>query len=302
MSHSASNIEAQSPSANTPKRKITRRQLFRRILGYAVVPGIGGVYATQVEPFWPEFHEQTVNVPGLPKSFDGMRIAHLTDLHAGRVPMSYLETIVSRVKELKPDIVAVTGDLVHHNIAWVDAVSNLLGTLNLPTYVSFGNHDYGVFRGDDEPYAAELPDKLEAALVANNCKVLRNAHTTIDHDDGQLWIVGMDDLWFGNFSTPRAFAKVPKDATILALTHNPDTAEQVARHNPALILSGHTHGGQVRLPFIGALYLNTFNTKLDKGRFQLKNSVLYVSAGIGYIHRIRFYCRPEVPIFKLVRV
>jgi predicted MPP superfamily phosphohydrolase len=168
--------------------------------------------------------------------------------------------------------------------------------------VSFGNHEYGVERAEDEPFDPELPDKMESALTRWGCIVLRNGRTTIDRgvNGDRLWFVGLDDLWFGDFSPPRAFADVPRDEAVIALSHNPDTAEQVARHRPGLILAGHTHGGQVRLPGIGAIHLNTQNQKLDQGMFKLSSgSALYVSRGVGYIRRIRFYCRPEVPIFRL---
>ncbi len=201
--------------------------------------------------------------------------------------------------QLKPDLLAVTGDLVHHTQAWVQPVAKLLGDMKIPTIVSYGNHDYGVFRGDDETNDADLPEVMQAELIKNGCTVLRNQSTKIDHPDGRLWIVGLDDWWFGSFSPHKAFANVPQDEPVITFSHNPDTAEQLDRYQPHLILSGHTHGGQVRLPGIGALYLNTANHHYDQGMFQLKHSKLYVSRGIGFIRRIRFYCRPEIPIFTL---
>lgn len=298
MSVSAKTSEIHAPAAST---RFSRRGFFKRFTAYIAIPAAGGLYATQVEPFWPEFHEIVIPVPGLPRSFDQYRIAHLTDLHAGRVPFHYLRKVVDRVKDLQPDLVAVTGDLVHHNPDWVPAITQLLGSFAQPVLVSFGNHDYAPDRGPDEPSDPNLPEKLRAALAANGCQLLCNSSTTIDHPDGRLWFVGLDDLWFGDFNAHQAFVGVPRDQAVIALSHNPDTADQLDPHSPNLILSGHTHGGQIRLPLIGALYLNTYNTQWDQGRFTLKHSTLYVSRGIGYIRRIRFCCRPEVPIFRLVR-
>jgi predicted MPP superfamily phosphohydrolase len=282
-----------------PQEPFSRRQFFKRLAICATLPIAGGLYATQIEPFWPEFNEVTISIPNLPKSFEGFRIAQLSDLHAGRVPFSYIQKVAAQVQQLKPDLLAVTGDLVHHTRDWVTPIAQLLGNMKIPAIISYGNHDYGVFRGDDETADADLPEFMQAELTKNNCIVLRNASTRITRNNENLTIVGLDDWWFGDFSPHKAFADVPTDEPTITFSHNPDTAEQLDRYHPALILSGHTHGGQVRLPGIGALYLNTANHHYDQGIFQLKHSQLYVSRGIGYIRKIRFYCRPEIPIFTL---
>jgi predicted MPP superfamily phosphohydrolase len=289
------------PSPNSDAPRISRRHLFRRIAAYTAVAAIGTTYSTQIEPFWPEFHEVTIPLRNLPPSFNNFRIAQITDMHAGRTPFSYLQSVIARVKNLKPDLIAVTGDLVHHNPDWVEPVSKMLGSFNVPVLVSYGNHDYGVYRDEDRTGSPGLPDMMEDALTRDGCKVLRNSSMNLQHPDGRLWFVGLDDLWFGGFDPNKAFHGVPRDEAIIALTHNPDTADVVDLKRPGLMLSGHTHGGQVRLPFVGALYLNTFNRRLDQGLFHMRHSTLYVSRGVGYIHRIRFYCRPEIPIFRLVQ-
>jgi predicted MPP superfamily phosphohydrolase len=291
-----------SQTPNTPPmepQKLSRRRLFKRIAVYAAVATVGGGYATQVEPFWPVFPEITIPLRGLPASFNNYRIAQISDMHAGRTSAGYLESVVARVRDLQPDMVAVTGDMTHHDPTAVEGVGKLLGSLKVSVIVSFGNHDYGVNREDG--WNPELPGLTEASLVANGCTVLRNASMKIQRDDGRLWLVGLDDLWFGGFDPVTSFEGVPREEAIIALSHNPDTAEIVDLRRPGLILAGHTHGGQVRLPFVGALYLNTANRRLDQGRFTLRHSTLYVSRGVGYIHRIRFFCRPEIPIFRLVQ-
>ena len=142
MSTPADSNSATGPNATSgDASRISRRRLFRRFAAYAAVAAVGGTYATQIEPFWPVFHELTIALPALPASFHGFRIAQLTDLHAGRTPFSYIESVVSRVMDLQPDLVVVTGDLVHHDPNWVEAVSKLLGTFRVPVLVSYGNHD-----------------------------------------------------------------------------------------------------------------------------------------------------------------
>ncbi len=285
---------------DAPKQPIfSRRQLFAKFAAYGALPLTGGTYSRYVEPFWTKYPEIPIKIAGLPESFEGFRVAQLTDMHAGRVPFDYLAGVIARVQELKPDLVLVTGDLIHHNPQWVEPIATALSTLTMPVYVSFGNHEFGVDRKETTPEDLMLAEKMEAALTSRNMTVLRNKSAKLEHVDGRLWLVGLDDLWFGHFDPPSAFAGVPKNEPVLCLSHNPDTAPLLDEYAPRLILSGHTHGGQIRLPYYGAIRLNVANPQYDMGHFQLPNSQLYVSTGVGYILRVRFACRPEVPIFCL---
>jgi predicted MPP superfamily phosphohydrolase len=288
------------PPAAPPPRRLSRRRFLKFCAGAATLPVAAGVYATQVEPFWPQYHQIDIPVRGLPAAFAGYRIAHLTDLHTGKVPISYLQRVMNHVRDLKPDLVLVTGDLVHHNPAMIGPVIKLLNSLQAPVVATFGNHEYGIDRGQDEPRDPALPEKLEAALTAAGHTALRNAAIPVRKGPETLWIVGMDDLWYGGFDETRAFADVPRGAISIAMSHNPDTAYRIATHHPALSLFGHTHGGQIRLPGYGALRLNITNQQFDWGLFELGTGKLYVSSGVGYIRRVRFCCRPEVPVFRLV--
>lgn len=282
-------------------QRFSRRRFFKRIAGWAALPAMGGIYTSQIEPFWPEFHEIPIAIPNLPTAFENFRIAQLTDMHAGRTPFSYLSRVVARARNLKPDLVVATGDIIHHDPNMVDVASRLIAGFSVPVLVSFGNHEFSFERSSSEPADPQLPQKMEAALTQQGCVVLRNRATAITRGGQRLWLVGLDDLWFGDFAPPIAFANVPKDETIVVLSHNPDTAEILDRYRPDFIIAGHTHGGQVRIPGIGAIQFNTQNHKLDKGLFRLRNSQLYVSRGIGYVRRVRFNCRPEVPVFRLQR-
>ena len=281
---------------------LSRRRFFVQMLAAAALPVAAGYYTYNVEPFWPRFQEIPIHIKGLPKSFDGFRIAQVTDMHGGHIPFEFLAKTLARVEDLKPDLVLFTGDLIHHDPTAIDRVAALMKTFSMPTVASFGNHDYGPYRGEDDPYDPQLADKLRVAITNAGCTVLVNQSKPIEHSDGRLWLVGLDDLWFGEFNPKLAFENVPSNERVIALSHNPDTAEMLADHHPDLILSGHTHGGQLRLPFYGALRLNIARAQYDWGLFQLPNSQLYVSSGVGFILRMRFNCRPEVPVFRLVGV
>ena len=290
------------PAADAP---LTRRQFLRRATFWAAAPALAGAYATQVEPFWPRLFEMPVAIRNLPPAFEGYRVAHLSDLHTGETDFGYLTRLMRRVADLRPDLVLVTGDVIHHTREWAEPAARLLGDAfvraGIPTVVSFGNHDFGYARYPGETPDWDLHVHVVRCLTGQGCVVLRNASHPIIRGGARLWTVGLDDLWFGRFDPEIAFRSVPRDEPRLVLSHNPDTAPYLDPYGPDLILSGHTHGGQVRLPYYGAPRLNVRDTHHDWGMFQLPNSRLYVSSGVGYIRRVRFGCRPEVPVFRLER-
>lgn len=256
------------------------------------------------EPYWVEFHDVPMPIAGLPPAFVGMRVAHLTDLHVGdAVPMAYLRGVIDRVNADKPDVVVITGDLITEAARkWIDPAVDLLSGLTAPTFVTFGNHDCGVYgrlpRGRGNLWTADV---IEQKLAARGIVTLRNASHALVRGGTRLWLVGMEDLWGGYFLPEVAFDGVPRDEPAIALSHNPDTAADVAHYGPRWVLSGHTHGGQVRLPLLGALLLPVRDKRLDQGMFEVGGSRLYVSRGVGHLLPVRVLCRPEVATFVLRR-
>jgi hypothetical protein len=285
--------------AATKTKRITRRNLLRGLFGVGAVAAGGALYATQVEPFWIDQHEVVVPIANLPKEFQGFRIAHLTDLHAGaNVPISYLQRAIDQVNAAKCDCVVVTGDLITHDPDAIDPIVNVLSKLKPHTIVTFGNHDYNP-NGGLPARTTVLADQLTGKLRHIGCTVLRNDAIPIQRNNSRLWMVGLEDLYTTRFLPQVAFAKVSGNEPTICLSHNPDGTQHLLPFKPDLILSGHTHGGQVRLPFWGAILLPTSNKKLDQGRFLLPHGQLYVSRGVGFLMRVRFDCRPEIPIVKL---
>jgi predicted MPP superfamily phosphohydrolase len=293
---------ASGPSGSEP---LSRRALMKRFFGFGAFAAASGAYGREIEPFWVQWHDVPMPVRGLPNCFQGMRIAQLTDLHAGdEVPLSYLTDVVEQVKRNKPDLVVVTGDLVNHSLKAVGPVTELLAQLpaaSIPVIAILGNHDYDVSSvwNGNPGLPARIADALETRLTEAKITLLRNRAVPFERPGGRFWFVGLEDLWSGRFSPQVAFAGVPANEPIIALSHNPDTAQELDGYGVQWTLSGHTHGGQVRVPGVGAIIVNVQNRDLQQGRFQLPNSQLYVSRGVGYLKKIRIFCRPEVPTFVL---
>jgi predicted MPP superfamily phosphohydrolase len=296
------------PPPSNPPPPLSRRRFLRNLAIGLALPSTGALYATQIEPFWPQFHELPMPVKNLPPAFEGLRIAHLSDLHVSNsVPVRYIRAVIREVNRLRPDIAFVTGDLVTRHEGWIDEACEAVAMLEAPTYVSLGNHDYGqlAYKGRIIEVAQEIQRRLEAAGQT----VLRNTAVPLRRGVDRLWIMGLEDLWSGRFAPAQAFATLdsnsPTSATamppILALSHNPDTAAALDTYGASWIFAGHTHGGQIRVPGYGALLLPVQDKRLQQGLHQFPKSQLYISRGIGFLARARLFCRPEVPIFTMTR-
>ena len=289
--------------SNSPASRVSRRH-FLRNLGIGLAgPSLGAAYAVQIEPYWPQFHELPMLVKNLPAAFEGMRIAHLSDLHVSNgVPVSYIRAVIREVNRLRPDIAFVTGDLVTRHEGWIDEACEAVATLEVPTYVSLGNHDYGQlsYKGRTIEVAQELQRRLQAAGQT----VLRNTAVRLRRGAEHVWIMGLEDLWSGRFAPAQAFATIDSiaaPAPVIALSHNPDTAAALDTYGASWIFAGHTHGGQIRVPGYGALLLPVQDKRLQQGLHQFPKSQLYISRGVGFLARARLFCRPEVPIFTMTR-
>jgi hypothetical protein len=282
---------------------ISRRRLLRTMLGAGAVLGSVGGYATGIEPFWLQMHEVPLRVPGLPAALNGYRVAQVSDMHTGDlVPYYYLSRVIRQLNDAQPDLVLITGDMIHHERRFISPAVDLISQIRAPKVASLGNHDYAPFTSEPR-HETILADELERELPRANCPLLRNSAMPWEARGARIWLVGLEDLWSRLFDPLAAFANAGPEPR-LVLSHNPDTAADLVQFGAAAIFSGHTHGGQVRLPLIGAPILPVRDRRHDQGRFELTGpggmtTTLYVSRGVGYLHQIRFMCRPEVPIFRL---
>ncbi|MGH9395533.1 MAG: metallophosphoesterase [Terriglobia bacterium] len=260
----------------------------------------------------PEITETVIHLPRLPAQYDGLRIVHLTDIHLSLyTPIEEVQRVVDLANRLRPDMVALTGDYVTFSPTYIWPVARALGRLRAPmgAFAVLGNHD---FRAGAE--------EITRALRAQRIRVLRNAHfalrraagtsktdkpgkTIKTHKTGKtLWLVGVDDTWAASPDLTGALRSVPpRDAKIL-LCHNPEGIGEASRMGIDLMLSGHTHGGQVRLPILRSIYRSIPGERFVDGWNQLGETQIYVSRGIGkVVVPLRVACRPEITCLSLRR-
>lgn len=239
-----------------------------------------------------EVTERRIPIAGLDPSFRGFRIVHLTDIHHGLyLPLSAVMDAVSLANRLQPDVVALTGDFVTYSRAYIGPVAAILGLLRARygVYAVLGNHDFRV--GADE---------ITRALRRERIDVLRNTHAIIRRAGHSLYVAGIDDLAY-HADMHRALRSIPHGAPTVLLSHNPRILRRAARSGVSLVLSGHTHGGQVRLPLIaGLLDRSRRMAHYKAGLDRLGPTQIYVSRGIGtVVLPLRYRCPAEIPRLHL---
>lgn len=278
------------------KRPITRRRFLKAagILGAAAAAGCG-LEAALIEPEWIEVTRTAVALLDLPDRWDSATIAHLSDLHFGPlVGMDYLLKAVNLVNDAEPDIIVITGDFISGRGAANGALSEMLSQLRAPEGVMAvpGNHDRW------SGFAA-----VRSAAALAGVEVLTNSHRILARGGQKLCIAGVDDLMTGRPDLAQALGGVPDTAPRVLLAHNPDYAEQMpASPRVDLMLCGHTHGGQIRLPLLGALALPIRHRQYAAGLVHGPQCNVYISRGIGMVGiPIRFNCRPELALITLHR-
>jgi predicted MPP superfamily phosphohydrolase len=241
-----------------------------------------------------------IKLPRLPEAFDGFRIAQLSDIHFGPyMTRPELDRAVNLAKEFKPSLVALTGDFVSH--PWRQH-NGLEGAKNaepcadafadwksVPILAVLGNHDHW-----------NDADLVGGALAERGIEVMRNKALPIEKDGQRLWIAGVDDVLEGWADLSRTTAGIPANEATILLAHEPDYADLASKAGIDLQLSGHSHGGQVRVPGVGPLVLPNLARKYHTGLNRVGNLQVYTTRGIGVINPpVRLNCPPEVTLITL---
>jgi predicted MPP superfamily phosphohydrolase len=289
-------------SRSVPEKPNNRRQFLK-----ASIWGAAGLalYSGELERHWIDVTHRDISLRGLPADFNGLRIAQLSDIHMDEFTEPFfLRHAIDLINQMQPDMVVLTGDYVSFGFssikyavgaAWQCA--NILREIRCrPLYAVLGNHDLQV--GEEE---------VTSALRANNITVLRNACLPIERKGKRIWLAGTDDPVNGqpdlDLAVPASIRNVPNEPVVM-LSHAPDYVDHLLAH-PAgksvrLMLSGHTHGGQVCLPLIGPLWLPILGRKYIDGWFRFGDLQLYVNRGFGTMSLpFRLNCPPEITLITL---
>ena len=266
-----------------------------RRFGWPLAAGLGGLgaasiaYMRRFEPTHPTLERVTLRLPMLPSALDGLRIGQITDTHLGQpFAADNLHWAVEQMRCEQPDLIALTGDLAGLREG-IPEIPPLLGQLRAPlgVYAVPGNHDYWEGLAD-----------VHAALMLADIPLLMNEHRHLRWNGADLWLAGIDEIWDGSPNLAAALNGVPRDAFTVLLAHSPDIADNAAEYGFAVQLSGHTHGGHLRLPLIGPFARPRYGLRYVMGLYQVGAMTLYVSRGLGGVP-LRLLCRPEATILTL---
>lgn len=272
--------------------KLSRRQFIKRL-------GVNaGLTLLSSYPFFIEgkilcVNEYKLPVRGLPRSFNTFRIAHLSDIHYGfLVSRSFVKKVVKLANDSRPDIIVCTGDYVQerNKTKQIDTVWPLLAQLKAKhgVYSILGNHDHWANFERSEYWLNETGQNI------------RHRSVKIVKDCQELWLGGAGDFYEDIPGIDTAFSNVSEDACKILLTHNPDTLDGYYRTKINIALAGHTHGGQVSIPFIGSPIVPVHNKSYTSGYIEGPKTNVFISRGIGWaILPVRFNCFPEVAILHL---
>lgn len=271
-----------------------------KFLGGAAFTALGGkYYVTEYEPSNLEVSHVEIPLASLPKAFDGFRILQVSDIHIGGwMNRERFSKVVDLVLQQKFDLIVMTGDYVIGR-SWSEALDiaaeDFIGVITPLTQTNkviavMGNHDH-----------MTDPVRSRAMLMQAGILELKNDVYRLDKDGDILYIAGLDDIYVGASRLDELVAKLPADVPAILLAHEPDFADQTLITGKFLLqLSGHSHGGQVVVPFVGPIVLPRWARKYPMGLYNLGGMWLYTNRGVGMTDPfVRFNCSPEITVFTL---
>lgn len=275
------------------KLQLTRRQFLAAAPLVAV--SATSAYARLIEPYNYRVSRTDIFIRDLPERFENFRITQLTDIHHGRiVGLDEVRQVVDLAQKTKPDLFALTGDYTTSYRRYIEPCSEALGDLNAAegVWAVLGNHDHYTDR--------ELTTR---ALERKHITVLNNANTVLRRGSETIQLSGIDDWSWAGTDWPRALSGLDHKRPTVLLSHQPSVLDLAESQQVSLILSGHTHGGQIKLPVLGApARFATKELKYAHGLFRRGETQLYVSSGTGVIGLpVRFGVRPEIAVLRLRR-
>ncbi|PLR97470.1 metallophosphoesterase [Bacillus sp. T33-2] len=284
-------------------KKLSRRTFLKKAIGGTLAilgTGSGGYfYSRSIEPTMLDISRHSIKHKAIPSGFDGLKIVQFSDTHLGfQYNLAQFKELMGEINSLDPDIIFFTGDLIDNpnEFKYANQITGALKKLTAPLgkFAVYGNHDHGGYGTD--LYRKTMDDSGFAVLLneSRQVKLL---------DGSSIWIIGIDDAMLGKPDIGLAMASVPDDAFKILLSHAPDLATDASIFPIQLQLSGHSHGGQIQLPFIGPLVTPPHAEKYVEGFYSVGKTdslTLYVNRGLGTTRLpFRFLSMPEVTVFTL---
>jgi len=281
----------------------TRRKFLR--LAAVAAGGAIALDSTLIEPNRPRIVRQEVALRRWPARLDGFTIALLSDFHYDHLFSEHpIHAAIGMVNNLRPDIVVLTGDFVtvtpsqalesdQKAAAAADPCARLLRQIQARhgLWAVLGNHDFFTDSGI-----------VSSALESQGIRVLGNQSVPIEAGGARFWLAGVNDVFSETADLDAALGAVPREEATVLLAHEPDFADRASRHPVDLQLSGHSHGGQVRLPLLGPLYLPYLGRKYVWGLYRIGPLTLYTNPGLGTFGvPVRWNCPPEITLLTLRR-
>ncbi|HEY4329051.1 MAG TPA: metallophosphoesterase [Phycisphaerae bacterium] len=305
-----------------------RRLLERLLIAHPILNRAMalGAQVTLTLLIWPRFFapyrwqltRHPLRLAGLHPAFNGYRILQLTDLHVGKCRPDYLMRVIEASLAEKPNLTVITGDLIDYHpdaLKLLPPILKKIMDLSRQAQASdgvvaiFGNHDYHEYSWRHVgPRAAHraIHKRLVRIVEDAGIKLLRNQQHPIRRHNGQIVLVGLDEMWTGRADPTAAFNGLTPQDAVICLQHNPDGIEFLRDFPWQFMICGHSHGGQALFPLLGALYVPMQHRQYLRGFFDFPHGhagnekrTMFVSRGIGHSTPIRLRCRPEVTLFTL---
>lgn len=289
------------------RRRPSYRKFALPVIVIIILCQLTLLYGSFVEPRWIEVKHEQIKLASEPST--ELKVILLADYHLGPYKQDdYVRRTVQMINAQNPDVVLIAGDFIYSaadQVEFFEPFSQVEARYGI--YAVLGNHDYGLTRTNQDDNVAdgaiEKSDYVYEKLEEYGIDVLRNENVTLDIEGKEVKLIGLEDMWGNRGDFAEGFADITADDTVLLLEHNPDVILDERSELADLIMTGHTHGGQIRLPVIGSLWKipTVIGQEYDYGLFSLETgNQLYITKGLGEMGpRARLFCRPEIVVLEL---
>jgi uncharacterized protein len=283
--------------------RFTRRGFLQAVVAGGVAAGATASYGRWLESQWLRISQHTIALPEK-RTGEPVRVAHLSDLHASReISLEQIADAISATLALRPDVVCLTGDFITRHDDIPPDYAEVLRRLSaaVPTFASLGNHDGGAWTARHGGLASS--EAIRRMLASSHIPCLRNQNATIEVRGRVVQLAGLGDLWSSECVPAVAFRGLETALTTstlrLALSHNPDSKDLLAPHAWDVLLSGHTHGGQIGFGPLARRFAPVSDKRYIEGLHSWRDRWLHVSRGVGCLYGLRLGCRPEITLLTI---